>query len=321
MLSHNITFVTVGNVRANDLRSASGNYRSEELTPDELEEFAATGYLRLGRVLDDATIAQLHAVIARHRSSAADLLDPDLWEEGEGGEPPEGGRDVSFLFNLWREEPDYRAVALDPRFGRWAAQALGATGVRLLEDNALIKDPGLGGTLRWHQDYSYWPLAQPNAVTIWIALDAVPVEAGAVSMVPGSHLLGERLPVVFGTGAAYHTDRRPSSVRPIDDPHQCGMPIDTMVLKPGEATLHHALTWHASGPNDALHQRRAGVFRYVADGTIWLGERRHEFNYTSEELGLGVGDPIGGDYFPLVPIGGPDAPGSSNAWPATEVQR
>jgi hypothetical protein len=34
---------------------------------------------------------------------------------------------------------------------------------------------------------------------------------------------------------------------------------------------------------------------------VWLGERRYEYNYSSEQCGLAVGDPIGGEYFPLVP--------------------
>ena len=39
--------------------------------------------------------------------------------------------------------------------------------------------PYSGGELKWHQDYPYWPLAQPNAVTAWIALDDTDEENGA----------------------------------------------------------------------------------------------------------------------------------------------
>ena len=88
------------------------------------------------------------------------------------------------------------------------------------------------------------------------------------------------------------------------DPQQLGLTVEALELEPGEATIHHALTWHASGVNTTDQPRRAAVVRYVADGTTWFGARRYEFNYTDEELGLRVGDPIGGDYFPLVPSGG-----------------
>jgi phytanoyl-CoA hydroxylase len=277
--------------------------RHQPLSADELWSFYEHGFVRLGRVVTDEQVEALRDVVARNRASGAemDLLDPTVWPDGEGGVPQEPGRNVSFLFNLWRTEPAYRETALDPRFGGWAGQALGALRVRLLEDNALTKDPHSGGELKWHQDYSYWPLAQPSAVTIWIALDDVTVDNGAMMMAPGSHLLGERLPAAFGTGATYFRERRPAPVQPVVDPVDAGLRVETMTLRAGEATMHHALTWHASGTNDTDRARRASVFRYVADGTIWFGARRYDFNYSDEELGLAPGDRIGGDYFPLVP--------------------
>ncbi len=275
--------------------------RPSRLSGDELLEFYRSGYLRLGRIVDDEALDSLRAAVAeRRRVDDADLLDPDSWPEGEGGVPVEPGRNVSFQFNLWRVDARYRAVAMDQRLGTWAGQALGAVRVRLLEDNALTEDPQTGGALKWHQDYSYWPLAQPNAVTIWIALDDVTIDNGAVQMANGSHLLGERLPRAFGTGATYFKDRRPAVVREIIEPADEGLSIDTIEMKAGEASLHHALTWHASGENVTDLPRRASVFRYVADGTTWLGAARYEFNYTDAELGLELGDPIGGPYFPVV---------------------
>ena len=78
------------------------------------------------------------------------------------------------------------------------------------------------------------------------------------------------------------------------------MAVETIEMKAGEASIHHALTWHASGENSTDQPRRASVFRYVADGTTWFGADRYEFNYSDAELGLRLGDPIGGEYFPLV---------------------
>ena len=285
---------------------ATSDVRESPLSGDELMRFYAEGFVRLGRVLDNQRIDALRSVIAdrrQQRLDEVDLLEPAIWPEAEGGVPQEPGRNVSFLFNLWREEPEFRRLVNDPRFAGWAAQVLGATAVRVLEDNALTKDAGSGGELRWHQDYAYWPLGQPNAVTIWIALDDVTATNGAVRMAPGSQLLGERLPTVFGTGASYFAERRPRAVRPITDPAGAGLDVEVLELAAGEATMHHALTWHASGANTTDRPRRAAVVRYVADGTIWFGADRYEFNYTDDEVGLRLGDPIGGPYFPLVPAG------------------
>lgn len=279
--------------------------RTAALTVDEILEFSNNGFICPGRVLTDDQVEVLRDRLdaARARGDEADLLDKGNWPEVEGGVPLEPGKSVGFLFNLWRTDPAFRAVAFESTLAGWASQLIGATAVRLLEDNALFKEPGKGGTLRWHQDYSYWPLAQPNALTAWIALDDVDVDNGAMQMAKGSHLRGEYLPAVFGTGATYLRELRPSSMGAIGDPIAEGMETQVISMKAGEVSFHHSLTWHSSGPNSSARPRRAHVIRYVADGTIWLGGRRYSFNYTDEELGLRPGDRMGGDYFPLVPTG------------------
>lgn len=277
--------------------------RTEPLSPDELWRFYESGYLKVGRVIDDDTLDRLRRSIDEARANRGldvNLLDPSDWPEGEGGVPQEPGRNMSFLFNMWRHDDAFSELVRLPRLAAMATQLLGATAVRVLEDNALTKDPHSGSELKWHQDFAYWPLGQPNAVTVWVALDDVTPANGAMQMVKGSHLLGERLPAVFGTGAVYFRERRPTVVQPISDPEEAGMVIESVELAPGEASIHHALTWHASGANKTDEPRRAAVVRYVADGTTWFGARRYEFNYSDDEIGLRVGDPIGGEYFPLV---------------------
>lgn len=281
----------------------SDQIRTSPLTGDELHEFYEKGYLRPGRVLDDARVDALRDVIARRKENpdeAFDLLDPELWPATRTGNEPRPERSVDFLFDLWRSDETFRSLAFDPVLARWARQLIGYPAVRVLEDNALDKPAGIGGELRWHQDWSYWPIAQPSAVTAWIALDDVDAVNGAMSIAVGSHLAGERLPADFGTGEPYLRDRRPSWVHAIEDPVAAGYPIEIVELGVGEVSFHSALTWHASGVNDSDRSRRAAVVRYVGDGTTWLGARRYDYNYTDEQIGIVPGDPITGDFFPLV---------------------
>lgn len=281
--------------------------RTSPLTADEILEFSQKGFLRPGKVFTSAQVELLRAAFARarEREQAAgreyDLLDPTLWPEDEKP-PPEPGKTVGFLFNVWMDDNDYRQVAFNPTLARWAAQLLGARQVRLLEDNALFKEPGTGGTLHWHQDFPYWPLAQPNALTAWVPLDDTDESNGAMKMAAGSHLTGERLPGIFGTGTSYMSDMRAKTVVEIEDPVEKGWDVETITVKAGEVSFHHSLTWHASGPNTSDRPRRAAIVRYVADGTIWLGSRRYEYNYSDDEVGIAVGEPLGGRYFPIVPF-------------------
>ena len=304
-------------VGADAATNGDADVRTSPLSLDEITEFYEKGYVRPGKVLSDERIEFLRDLVQRltrqeeEAGRRYDLLDPALWPDvdgdGNGGAagtddaPRDPAQSFDFLFNQWLTDGDFRAVVFNPTTARWAAQLLGTTSVRLLEDNALNKSPS-PHEVRWHQDYSYWPLAQPNAVTAWIALDDTSRTNGAMLMAVGSNHLGERLPVVFGTGTAYLHESRPPSVAEVGDPAEVGLPVEVVELAAGEVSMHSAMTWHASGPNLSERGRRAMVMRYVADGTIWLGSQRYEYNYSDEEVGLAPGEPIGGRYFPIIPF-------------------
>ena len=304
-----------GSTGSGPAANPSDGVRTSPLTVEEITTFYEKGYVRPGKVFRDEQIEFLRGVVQRltraedEAGRRYDLLDPSLWPEaGEGdadgngaGAARDPAQSFDFLFNMWLIDDDFRTAAFNPTTARWAAQLLGTTSVRLLEDNALNKAPS-PHDLRWHQDYSYWPLAQPNAVTAWVALDDTTQHNGAMLMACGSNHLGERLPVVFGTGTPYLRESRPPSVTEVGDPDELGLPVEVVELAAGEVSMHSSLTWHASGPNLSERGRRAIVMRYVAEGTIWLGEQRYEYNYSDEEVGLAPGEPIGGRYFPVVPF-------------------
>src|SRR5205085_12391328 len=123
-----------------------------------------------------------------------------------------------------------------------ARQLLNCDQVVLMEDNVVIKTPHTK-TLPWHQDYSYWPLATPAAVTVWIALDRITPANGAMQVVSGSHRRGERLPVAFGDASSFMTEDRPGIAEVSQDPAVEGEHIITYDLYPGECGFHHAMVW------------------------------------------------------------------------------
>lgn len=275
--------------------------RTGALSADEIVEYQERGVLRPGRVLTDDQIDRLRDALARARSRQEeyDLLDPALWPT-KTKDTKEPGKSVGLLFNLWLQDDDFREVSFLPQLARWSAQLIGSRQVRLLEDGVIFKDPGTGGALHWHQDYPYWPLATPVATTAWIALDDVTLDNGGMRVAVGSHLLGERLPASFGGGTSYGEDKRSPLIKPIEDPEQIGFEVEPVELRAGEVSFHTPLTWHASGPNTTDGPRRGFVIRYAGDGVIWLGSRRYEYNYADDEVGIDIGEPLGGRYFPVV---------------------
>lgn len=292
--------------------------RTDPLTPQEVAQFHEEGFLFPIRVLSDAQVAEVRAALddhleGRRESKAYELTNPILADQGKAtvgvgapsavaektGEVEKKPHSVPFLFNLWERDERFWAVVANPIIAGMARQLLASEEVVLMEDGAVVKKPVVGGKLSWHQDYAYWPLMTPGAVTCWIALDDVGAENGGMQVAVGSHKLGEKLPVEFGDGSSFLHGERPG-LGEVLPPEEAGLEVVGYELKAGECGFHHALTWHASGPNTSPNPRRGFIPRYVAGGTIWLGSLRFPYNYTDEELECAPGEPIHGPHFPRI---------------------
>jgi ectoine hydroxylase-related dioxygenase (phytanoyl-CoA dioxygenase family) len=290
--------------------------RTEPLTPEEIAQYHEQGFLFPIRVLDDAQVEEARVALEEHLAGQRDsktyeltdkIIDSDkgaatvgagtaVLEQAEVEKKPHS---VPFLFNLWERDERFWKIDANPVIAGMARQLLGSKEVVLMEDGAVVKRPVVGGKLSWHQDYAYWPLASPGAVTCWIALDDVGAENGGMQVAAGSHKLGEKLPVEFGDGSSFMHEERPGigEVVPVED---VGLQAVGYELKAGECGFHHALIWHASGPNTSPNPRRGFIPRYVAAGTRWLGSLRFPYNYTDEELECMPGEPIHGPHFPRI---------------------
>ena len=290
--------------------------RKEPLTAEEIASYHECGFVFPIRVLDDAQIEEARTALEDHlegrlESKAYELTDPIIESEQatvrsgmasaviEKTEVEKKPHSVPFLFNLWERDDRFWKIVSNPFIAGMARQLLASEEVVLMEDGAVIKKPVVGGRLAWHQDYAYWPLASPGAVTCWIALDDVSAENGGMQVAVGSHKLGERLPVEFGDGSSFMQAERPGvdEVRP---PEEEGLEVVSYELKAGECGFHHALLWHASGPNTSENTRRGFIPRYVAGGTMWLGSLRFPYNYSDAELECAPGELIHGPHFPLI---------------------
>lgn len=290
--------------------------RTDPLTPDEIARYREQGFLFPIRVLTDSQVEGAREALEEHLAGQRDsktyeltdkIIDDDKGQATVGGgtavlektEVEKKPHSVPFLFNLWERDERFWKIASDPVIAGMARQLLGSREVVLMEDGAVIKKPVVGGKLSWHQDYAYWPLASPGAVTCWIALDDVGAENGGMQVAAGSHKLGEKLPVEFGDGSSFMHDERPG-IGEVQSAEAAGLETVGYELKAGECGFHHALLWHASGPNTSQNPRRGFIPRYVAGGTTWLGSLRFPYNYTDEELECMPGEPIHGPHFPRI---------------------
>ena len=123
-----------------------------------------------------------------------------------------------------------------------------------------IKEPGDGKVVSWHQDITYWGMGETDEeVTAWLAVSDVSVEAGAMRFIPGSHKGG--IVAHADTFGAENLLSRGQKIAGVDERQAVPGP-----LKPGEMSLHHGRTFHASAPNMSDDRRIGIAIRYVTPG-------------------------------------------------------
>jgi hypothetical protein len=227
---------------------ADGEVRTSPLSEGEIRSFLRKGFLFPGRVLSTAQVDAL-----RERVDA-------LLAAGTGGYVPDNIWDVHTHDELFRE------LRFDRRLAGWAGQLLDTDRVAAVGDTVLVKPPAKVKVLDWHQDWTNWPISEPEALTIWIALDDVTLEKGAMEFAVGTHALGRFLGSILEAGApadSYAARRDELGLVEMPNPSDLGLEIQPVEVKAGECSIHHGLTWHHSGTNHTTEPRRAVAERYA----------------------------------------------------------
>lgn len=139
-----------------------------------------------------------------------------------------------------------------------AVEAIIGPDILLWDSAFIVKEPGDGKRVSWHQDLTYWGIGPADGVvSIWLALAPATVESGCMKMIPGSHR-GPPLPH-RDTFAADNILTRGQEIDGIDETRA----ID-VVLQPGEMSLHHGRVVHGSQPNRSTDRRIGFNAQYIA---------------------------------------------------------
>jgi phytanoyl-CoA hydroxylase len=233
------------------------------MTP--LEEHAAQGFARLGQVLSPEEIAGL-------RLRTEDLMLGRVVHEGLffQHDPPSGRYEDLDYKRGWigpslayrkleklEKDPVFDAAIRHPGFAALARAHHG--GPVTLYRATLWNKVSEGGTeLPWHQDGGvFWGVDQPPTLTIWTALDDVPVESGCVELVPGSHKAGFATPAGGTIPAALVDEAR-------------AVPLPAVA---GESILLHNHVHHRSRLNRTGGPRRALSVCYMSASTRCLRKK------------------------------------------------
>lgn len=173
----------------------------------------------------------------------------------------------------WLRDDAFKAWALHGPLVELARQVLtDATSVTFFSDLIFAKEPGAAKATPWHQDFPYLPLAGDQILRIWVPLDRVFADSGAVHYLKGSHAWGVVYhPVGFkqtpATAEAYASSPYEDQPDFEAEYHRYDWLIGE--AEPGDALLHHPLTVHGSTGNRTSAFRRAVSSTYVGDRVSW----------------------------------------------------
>ena len=234
-----------------DMSHPNFNRRPEKnplwsLSSNELREYREQGLVRPSLNLGEETLSELNGLLAETLAATPgqrpeSLVCPHL--EGMNGLP-------RAITDRWL------TICTDPRIVDLVASVIGPD-IILWGSQLFCKPAGTGLAVPWHQDGHFWPIRPLATCTVWIAIDDVTVENGAMRFVPGSQrerLLFEHEPstseemALNASLAPRYLDLRKAEA---DE------------LPAGTLSLHDVYLIHGSEPNRSTKRRAGFTIRYM----------------------------------------------------------
>jgi hypothetical protein len=222
------------------------NSKGRALFASEREVYAKNGLVTPALKLPPDDVANLQKLLG-------DTL------ESTSGQRPETlvCPHVEGMNGLPREITDqWLAVCQRSDFIDAVSDLIGAD-VMLWGSQLFCKPARTGLEVPWHQDGHFWPIKPLATCTLWLAIDNVDAENGAMLYVPGSHADKQLFP---------HDDQ-PSEESALSAEMLPGdVDLDRVEiddLPAGAFSLHDVYLVHGSKPNRSDRRRAGFVIRYM----------------------------------------------------------
>jgi hypothetical protein len=218
------------------------------LSDDDVRKFQQDGYLFVRGVLRRELASALLA------SAKADA---GMLESATPAYDASGRASLLSLRNEIGDDP-YSAVAASDRVAGTAARLLGEA-VYHYHHKVMLKEPRVGGSWEWHQDYGYWynfGCLYPRMMSVFVALDPATRQNGCLQVLRGSHHMGRINHGALGDQGGADEDR----VREAMARHE----LVYVEVEPGDAFFFHANLLHRSDANTSEQSRWSLICCYNA---------------------------------------------------------
>lgn len=270
------------------------------ITQDVIEEYNERGYWVSPKLFTDEQIERLRDAHARMWDGDNDRDIPSQY--GIRQVEPDSPRVRQQCNGFWLND-EIRDAVTSPILGAIGARFMNVDSVRLWHDQVIHK-PGIGaegstneGNVGWHQDYGYWQSSSTtNMCTAWVALQDTDLSNGGMRTVVGSHKWG----LIEGSDMFGTQDLETLAEQFAASTGQEWLD-EPCILKAGEVSFHHCLTFHGSGPNFTDYPRLCIISHMMpGDTTYRAGVQWHPnlvFFGPNAQHGQAFDND---DYFPLM---------------------
>jgi len=258
----------------------------------DVEFFRENGCWIAPKLFDDGLLEQARDHIEHLRRGDYEKGRPPLSNYRPSGDLRRG---LVKIDNGWWADSVMERFATSPLLGEIAARLLGVPEIRLWHDQVLYKpgDSGASGNVGWHQDKGYWQSSSTcDMITAWVAFDDVDEDNGCMRFVPGSHRWG-----LVEESDFFNPDLE-GQQRSMALPAGARWSEVPVVLKAGQASFHHCLLLHGSGPNRSNRPRRSIAVHMMSGEARLVAGNRHDNERILLEHGGRDGDLFRGWWFP-----------------------
>ena len=190
--------------------------------------------------------------------------------------------------NLWEDYIDIRKLTFDQRVCKIASKLLDTEAIRLWHDQALVKESG-GRETDPHHDQPYWPIKETKTITAWIPLCDIDETNGQLGFYSGSHKIKDKKFInIFSGKVDENNFLETANVSPDQ--------ISYQVMKEGDVSFHHGLTFHRAKSNISNYDRVVHTAIFFADGCTRGDDK---FHFSVDRSNIKVGEKIDSDVTPI----------------------
>ncbi len=227
-----------------------------QINPFDTKRYQEEGYFHLKNVFSNEECLEFKKHLLDEIEKGKKQLEDEINSGVEGGHDRDKIADVprgihkGMLQDIAHRDAYFMNIAKDERILEAIKPILGED-IVMYRSLSVFKPKGYRQPVGWHQDMAYWK-GDGNKVSVWISLDDVDKDTGAMQFVPGTHktLIDEtevQNEVFSITLKDKYIDKSKSIVAETSR---------------GDMVLFHSTVIHGSGQNETGKDRYTLIFTY-----------------------------------------------------------